>query len=230
MSTAIEDIGERLSIIGTVHVDPQSARLASQTILQLRPQVVALELDEARLAALTQPGARGNALAGGLSFLVMALLEKFAGNLTGSAPGGEMLQAVHASQLVGSSIQFVDLPISTTITAIRKLSLSEKLKLGLDSLVSITMLPLARLSFSGITEDMDTQIRLFRRRYPELGRILIDQREEYMTRRIEDIMNSTTGRVVVIVGYGHMKSLARRLESVKNRAGFSTTMSWMVPT
>jgi pheromone shutdown protein TraB len=189
-----------------------------------------LELDEARLAALTQTGNRGNALAGGLSFLVMVLLEKFAGNLTGSAPGGEMLQAAEAAQRVGSSIQFIDLPISITISAIRKLSFSEKLKLGLDSLVSITMLPLAKLSFSRITEDMETQIGLFRRRYPELGRILIDQREEYMTRRIEDIMDSTAGRVIVIVGYGHMKSLARRLVSVKRRVGFSTTTSWIVST
>lgn len=224
----IEKIGDRLTMIGTIHVDPASAKLAYSTILRLRPQVVALELDEARLAALAR-NHRGNSLVGGFSFLVMMLLERFAGEVTGSAPGAEMLQAVEAARNVGSQVQFVDLPIWSTISSIRKLSLSEKVKLGLDSLISMIFLPFARPDFSRLTEDIENQIRMFRQRYPELARILIDQREEYMANRIQSIMDSTTGPVVVVVGYGHMKSLARRLEMTRTRQGFSSTLTWTLP-
>src|SRR5215510_5990186 len=109
----MEKVGKRLSIIGTVHVDPASASIVRDAVLSIRPEVVAIELDEPRLAALENPKAQ-RARGAGISFLTMALLEKFAGQLTGSAPGTEMLEAAKSAQLVGARIEFIDLPIAYT--------------------------------------------------------------------------------------------------------------------
>ena len=49
-----------------------------------------------------------------MSFLTMALLEKFAGQITGSPPGTEMLEAARAAKAVGSRVEFIDLPITST--------------------------------------------------------------------------------------------------------------------
>ena len=207
----MERVGDRLSIIGTVHVDPSSASTVRETIAALKPEVVALELDQARLMALENPKAQRSRGAG-LSFLTIALLEKYAGQLTGSAPGTEMLEAVQAAQLAGSKIAFIDLPIANTAAGLKKLPRKEKAKLVIDGLASLVVLPFSGLNWSKVTEDVGSQIEAFRKRYPVLSKILIDSREEYMINILKRIMDQTTGQVVAVVGFGHRDSLARALQ------------------
>ncbi len=229
VSSAIEKIGDRLSLIGTIHVDPKSASFVRETILRLRPEVVALELDEGRLAALENPG-KATGRGGGGSFLAMMLLERFAGEMTGSPPGSEMLRAVEAARAVGARVEFVDLPIGRTVGSLRKLPLKEKVRLGVDSLVSVALLPFGGFNLSKLTENLEEQLRLFRLRYPELSRLLLDVREEHMVARIRDILYFTTGQVIAVVGYGHMKSLARGLNSVRTKPAFSSSITWNLST
>jgi len=190
---------------------------------------VALELDEARLAALQNPE-RARGRAGGASFLAMMMLERFAGEVTGSPPGTEMVRAIEAARSVGSRVEFIDLPITATVASLRRLPLKEKVRLGVDSLLSIMLLPFGGLSLSKVTENMEEQLRVFRLRYPELSRLLLDVREEQMVKRIRDIMDSTTGPVVAVVGFGHMKSLASKLGSISERPSFSAKITWQLST
>src|SRR3989442_14084563 len=88
-------------MIGTVHVDPASATAVRDSIVALKPEVVALELDEARMMALESPKGQSGRGAG-VSLLTMALLERFAGQMAGSPPGTEMLEAGKAGQAVRS--------------------------------------------------------------------------------------------------------------------------------
>jgi pheromone shutdown protein TraB len=139
-------------MIGTVHVDPASATTVRDTIVAMKPEVVALELDEGRMLALENPNAQSGRGAG-VSFLTMALLEKFAGQMTGSPPGTEMLEAARAAKAVGSRVEFIDLPITSTGTALRKLPRKEKAKLVVDALLSLLILPFSRINWSKLTED-----------------------------------------------------------------------------
>src|SRR5207249_2089169 len=107
------------------------------------------------------------------------------GQMTGSTPGTEMLEAAKAAKAVGSRVEFIDLPITNTGTALRKLPRREKARLVVDALASLVVLPFSRINWSKVTEDMDSQIRAFRKRYPVLSRILIDTREEYMINRLK---------------------------------------------
>jgi len=77
---------------------------------------------------------------------------------------------------------------------------------------------------------LEEQLRLFRLRYPELSRLLLDVREEFMVARIRDILYSTTGPVVAVVGYGHLKSLAKALASLQTKPFYSTSVTWNVST
>src|SRR5207244_12535515 len=101
---------DRLSLFVTIDVEPKSASFARETILRIKPEVVALELDEGRLMALENPG-RSSVRGGGGSFLAMMLLERFAGEMTGSPPGQEMLRAVEAARVGGAGVAFGDVPI-----------------------------------------------------------------------------------------------------------------------
>ncbi len=222
----VQRVGNRLSIIGTVHVDPASASLVRETVEAVRPEVVALELDQARLDALQNPNEARLTGSVGPSFLAMALLEKFAGRLTGSPPGAEMLQALDAARSVGSRVELIDLPIGVTISGIRKLPLKEKLRIGVDSVASLIILPFGKVDFSELIEGVDSQLQLFRKRYPALSGLLLDSREVYMARRLRGLLDATTGHVVAVVGFGHMASLATALSGYQERAGFSTSMTW----
>ena len=225
----MERVGDRLTIIGTVHVDPASASLVRETIIRLKPEVVALELDQARLMALENPRAQRSRGAG-LSFLTMALLEKYAGRLTGSAPGTEMLEAARATQQVGSKVAFIDLPITNTAAALKKLPRMEKAKLVVDGLASLVVLPFSGLNWSKVSEDLDSQIEAFRKRYPVLSKILIDSREEYMVKGLKWIMDHTSGQVVAVVGFGHRAPLARALHGYVPGLTFATGFSGHVST
>jgi pheromone shutdown protein TraB len=77
---------------------------------------------------------------------------------------------------------------------------------------------------------LEEQLRLFRLRYPELSRLLLDVREEFMVARIREIMYSTAGPVVAVVGFGHLKSLAKALASIQNTPVYSTRVTWNVST
>lgn len=214
-------------MIGTVHVDAASATAVRDGIVALKPEVVALELDEGRLIALENPKAQSGRGVG-LSFLTMALLERFAGRMTGSAPGTEMLEAAKAAKAVGSRVEFIDLPIAITGAALRNLPRKEKAKLVVDALVSLAVLPFSRINWSKVTEDMDSQIGAFRKSYPVLSRILIDSREEYMIKRLKMVMDSTTGQVLAVVGLGHKASLARALAVYMPGPGFQTGFSFQI--
>jgi pheromone shutdown protein TraB len=159
-------------------------------------------------------------------------LERFAGQMTGSPPGMEMLEAARAAKAVGSRVEFIDLPITTTGAALRRLPRKEKARLVVDALLSLLVLPFSRINWSKVTEDLDTQIGAFRKRYPVLSRILIDTREEYMINRLKMVMDSTTGQVLAVVGFGHRASLARALAGYVERPRFTTgySFSWQIPT
>ncbi len=202
-------------------MDPASASTVRDAIAEIRPEVVTLELDEARLVALENPKAQRGRGAG-ISFLTMALLERFAGQLTGSPPGTEMLEAAKSARLVGSRIEFIDLPIVYTASALRTLPRMEKAKLVVDSLTSLVVLPFSKITWSDVTEDLDLQMSAFRRRYPALSRILIDYREEYMVNRLKQVMDTTSGQVLAVVGFGHRASLVKALTGYIERKGSAT--------
>src|SRR2546426_12510169 len=100
-------------MIGTVHVDPASATAVRDSIVALKPEVVALELDEARMMALESPKAQSGRGAG-VSFLTMALLERVAGQMTGSPPGREMLEAAKEAKAGGCRMEVIHPPLTRT--------------------------------------------------------------------------------------------------------------------
>ncbi len=228
--TNVERVGERLTLVGTVHVDPASANIVNETILSSRPEVVALEIDQSRLDALQNPKTSRISLVAGTSFIALALLEKFAGQLSGSAPGAEMLQAIDAAESVGARVELVDLPVKYTIAGLQRLPWKERFRLFFDTIASLVTLPLGKLDFSGLSSNIEGQLHLFRSRYPALSRLLLDVREEHMAGRIRVIMDGTSGQVVVVLGFGHLSTMARRLASESTRSGFSTSVSWTAMT
>ncbi len=226
----VHRIGNRLTLIGTVHVDPASVSLVGETIEALRPEVVALELDQARFYALQNPKRARITGSVGPSFLAMVLLERFAGQMTGSPPGMEMVQAIRTAKSVGARVELVDLPIEMTVSGLRSLPLKEKLRIAVDSVMSLVVLPFGKLDLSSIAAGVGSQLLLFRHRYPQMSRLLLDDREHHIANRIRSILKTTTGHVVAIIGLGHIEALSQALAGYDEKPAFSTTLTWSLST
>jgi pheromone shutdown protein TraB len=222
---------ERIAILGTTHVDKSSIERVRATISNVRPSVVAVELDEERLFALRDPdrGKLDSPLHSGLLPWLMALLERYVGSLTEVFPGSEMLEAVDEADRVGARTIMIDRPIQWILKEIGEVPLREKLKIGLDVLAALFAISTRRQTTHLMKSDLDKMIAEFEAKYPTLFRILVKERDRYMADRLQEILDSTTGQVIAVVGLGHVKGIKQHLalgRQARSIVGYGLRYEW----
>lgn len=175
--------------------------------------MVAVELDEQRLEALRDPDRERleSPIRTGLLPWLLALLEKSVGSLTDVFPGSEMLEAVDEAEAVGAKTILIDQPIDLILQEIRGVPLLERLRIGFDVLVAMFAIVTKRNTADLTKTDLDSLLSEFGVKYPTLFRILVEDRDQFMADRLRDILDSTTGTVIAIVGLGHVKGVNENL-------------------
>ena len=180
------------------------------------PDVVALELDRERWAALRAPVRPRR---GPLLLRLLASLQERLGEMWGAPPGSDMLAAGRTAQWLGVRVALVDLPVGPTLQrAWRALDWRERLALVREL---APLLAGADLLMTGpatadnpiATGDFSRELAEFAHRFPSLQRELIDRRDRYMARRLVALLRDGQ-RVAAVVGEGHLAGLARRLDRV----------------
>ena len=206
---------QRLTIVGTTHVDKSSVERVLRIISDTRPSVVALELDEERLWALKDPdrGRLDPPVHSGLLPWLLALLERSVGRLTDVFPGSEMLEAAEEAQRVGARLVMIDKPIATILTELASMPFPEKVKIGVDVMGALLTIGTRQRPTQLADASLDRLMAEFDAKYPTLSRILVNERDRYMAHRLREILLSTTGQVVAVVGLGHVKGIMRHLSS-----------------
>src|SRR3989344_9213427 len=113
---------KNLHILGTSHISRQSVNEVKKAIKDLRPAIIALELDKSRFLSLTsnkKPGKLGSlkllGIKGFLFNLVGAFIEKSLGKHTGIKPGTEMKTAINLAKKNNITLSLIDQPIQITI-------------------------------------------------------------------------------------------------------------------
>jgi pheromone shutdown protein TraB len=212
-------------------VDKSSVERVRATISDVHPSVVAVELDEERLLALRDPDRDklDSPIRSGLLPWLMALLERSVGSMTDVFPGSEMLEAVDEAERVGARMIMIDRPIQSILTEIREVPLLEKLKIGLDVLTALFAISTGRTTTHLTKSDFDELIVEFEAKYPTLFRILVKERDQYMADRLQEIMESTTGPVIAVVGLGHVKGIKQHLaigRQALSKAEFGLKYEW----
>ena len=204
---------QRLAVVGTSHVDKSSVERVRRTISEMRPSVVALELDEERLFALKDPDRDklDSPAHSGLLPWLLALLERSVGSMTGVFPGSEMLEAAEEAQRVGARVIMIDKPVGTILRDLGSMPLLEKVRIGVDVMVALFTIGTGRRSAQSTDASLDKLMSEFDAKYPALSRILVKERDRYMAERLEEILRSTTGQVTAVVGLGHVKGIMQHL-------------------
>jgi len=215
---------ERIIFVSVIHTDIESVEEARRVVREMKPEVVAVELDHERYHQLINPPTETETSAtsrGDMAHDLMqqlALLEKSLGDITGSDVGDEMLAAIEEGRAIGAKIALVDRPMIATVQAMMKVSIDEIYKLT-------SMLPdatkdienggagdlLAMLKEDGAVEDLMEQ---FRTEFPGLASVLIEQRDQYVAKALHFILNDSKGLIVAVLGAGHIKGVRAALDNL----------------
>ncbi len=202
-------------LIPTSHVAEESIKKIKEAIEKLKPDCVAVELDKNRYLALKS----GESSAPNLGFttnLIFKLLKKLqekVGDIVGVMPGSDMLTAVETSIEKNIPVYFVDQEIEQTLAGFKRLSFSEKLKLIKYALTASFYLYTGKGGGESIDltkvpseEIIDQALQVFKITFPQLYKILVEDRNQYMAANLRKLSENYK-IVVAVVGAGHYKGL-----------------------
>ncbi len=138
-STAADEEGE-VTVLGTAHVSEVSVREVEDAVVEHRPDVVAVELDEGRYRQLQgetpddlEPGdlLKGNTVFQFLAYWMLSYTQARLGERFDIQPGADMMAAIESAQGLGIDVALVDRDIQTTIQRFwARMSALEKLRMA----------------------------------------------------------------------------------------------------
>ncbi|WP_123629990.1 TraB/GumN family protein [Salinisphaera orenii] len=212
-------------LLGTAHVSRASADEVRQEIESGDYDAVAIELCDARHAALTRSGEleqmdlfqvlrQGKAGMVAANLALGAYQQRLADQF-GIEPGAEMRAAIESSARAGLPLQLVDRNIGITLKRVyrripwwQRLSTLGALFASLLSREKIEESDIEKLKRGDMLESTFNE---FAQESADLHEALIDERDRYMAARL--LQQTGASRTLVVVGAGHLKGLAGYLEA-----------------
>jgi len=217
----------KITIIGTAHVSRESADLVKRVIEEEKPETVCIELCESRYQALTQKDRWQNTnlikvIKEKKAFLLLsnfllASFQKKIGEKLGIKPGEEIMRAIEAAKTMGSHIHLADRDIRITLSrAWRLMGLWTKMKLMAQLIISmggvddISEEDIEEMKKQDVLESLLSEIG---KSLPEIRRILIDERDQYLAYKIRTAPGE---KIVAVVGAGHVPGIQKYWEEPVN--------------
>ena len=213
-----------VKIIGTSHIAKESIQKVRALILEQKPEIVAVELDEARAKALfmrKQPkpslSSIGQIGLGGFLFQIIGMrLQKSLGKQVKTKPGADMKAAIEAAKEIKADLIFIDQPIQITLKNISKISIFEKLKFFFYLLASPFSKEKIEFDLSKVPrEDLVYQmIGQLKNEFPGLYKALVADRDEYISHGIKHLAGHFPDKnILVVLGAGHLKGVKKLLKT-----------------
>ena len=218
---------ESLEIIGTAHVSEKSVEKVRNTILEKKPDVVAVELDINRYTNLLNEEKgetpkqefqikkliKGDNLTLFLVSGFLSYMQRRIGDDVGVKPGSEMMAAIEVAQETGAKIALIDRDITITLNrALNKMSIIEKMKFVYGLIASFFSKDEEIEDIESITEGdaLEEVMKYFQEMSPKAYDVLVNERDKYMARMLLDIPDEN---VVAVVGAGHKEGLTKYINN-----------------
>ncbi len=220
--------GRKITLIGTAHVSAESIEEVQNTIKELQPDCVCIELDEKRAESIKNPQKYANldivkVLKNHQGFLLLANLilssfQRRMGQNVGVKPGDEMLAAMNVANEMEIPTKMVDRPIQITLRrAWAKNSFWGKSKL-LGTLLS------SAFSKEEVSEDeieklkkgneMDSMMSELSDYMPVVKEVLIDERDKYLA---SNIFTAEGKNIVAVLGAGHLNGVVSHIKAFADK-------------
>jgi len=209
---------KKITLIGTAHVSIESADLVQKVIEDEKPDMVCVELCESRYQSIMQKSQWQNTnllkvikekkafLL--LSNLMLAYFQKKIGQKLGIRPGEEIVRAIQVAKSEGARIHLADRDIRTTLSRLwRCMGLWAKIKLlfqlvtPVGEMDSIKEADIEEMKKKDVLEMFLSEVG---KSFPEIRRILIDERDQYLAHMIRTAPGK---KIVAVVGAGHIPGI-----------------------
>jgi len=230
---------KNLTLLGTSHIAKQSLREVEEAINKEKPDIVALELDRKRLAALLEkerPSIRLRDIKriGFKGFLFSAIgawAEKKLGEKVGVSPGSEMKRAFELAKEKGIGIAMIDQDIEVTLRKISKmLTWREKWNFVVDAFKAMVLkkkeviFDLSKVPSEKVIKKLTSKVK---KRYPNLYYVLVEERNKIMAKNLAVLCSKhPKKRILAIIGAGHEKEIIGLVREMLNatKISYSFTM------
>lgn len=211
---------KEVTLIGTAHVSRESAELVARVIDQEKPDTVCVELCKSRYESIAQKKEWQEtelikAIKEKKAFLLLANLmlayfQKRIGRKLGIKPGEEIINAMQAAERTGSRICLADRDIRTTLLRTwrsmnfrKKMGLLFKLLTSAGDFDSVSEEEIEKMKNEDVLDLLLTEMG---ESFPEMRKVLIDERDQYLA---HEIRNAPGQRIVAVVGAGHVPGIKR---------------------
>lgn len=214
---------KEIILIGTAHVSHESADLVEKIITEETPDVVCVELCQARLDAIKQKSKwhetdivkviRNNQASLLLSQLLMSSFQKRIAQKIKITPGEEMLRAMNKAEEVDAEVVLADREIRITLLRTwRKMRFWSKIKFISEMFLSLFMTDdISEEDIEKLKQHdmLEMALETIGKKMPEVKKTLIDERDAFLTHRIRNVSGK---KVVAVVGAGHVPGIMKNID------------------
>tara|TARA_Y100000310_G_scaffold76119_1_gene72546 strand:- start:1127 stop:1813 length:687 start_codon:yes stop_codon:yes gene_type:complete len=211
---------KHLTLIGTSHIAKESLKEVEEAIVREKPVLVCVELDRKRAYALIH-NIKGRirisdipkiGVKGYLFALLGAWAERKLGDYVGMSPGDEMKRAMAVAKREKIKVAFIDQDIEITLKKLSKaLTWTEKWHFVVDLFKGFVLrdkkyqFDLNKVPSKDIIAKMIKEVKV---RYPNLYRVLVEERNVFMAKKLIKLMKEFEGKpIVAVVGAGHEEEM-----------------------
>ncbi|UCZ55815.1 TraB/GumN family protein [Desulfurispirillum indicum] len=216
--------GKTLFLLGTAHVSQQSVDTVRAVIAAIKPDTVAVELCPSRYRALFEEDHWQNmnifqVLREGkatvlLANLILSSFQKRMGAQLGVKPGQEMVEAIRSAQDNDARYILADREVQLTLKRAwgsagiwSRMKLISTLIASLFAQEELTERDLEKMRNQDMLSEM---LEEFARHFPRLKTTLIDERDQYLAKKVVEAPGSV---ILAVVGAGHRQGMRRLIES-----------------
>lgn len=229
-----------IHIVGTAHVSEKSINEVRDTIENVEPDVIAIELDHGRYSALKQQMKEDagdessdekksievkSLLKGNFTLMlvqwILAYVQRKIGMNVGVEPGAEMKEAMKIAEEKNIPVMLIDRDIRTTLARFwGNMKFIEKIKL-LWVLISSAVgssgednIDSENIDSITTPDVIESALEEFHNFSPSGAEALIDERDAYLADGIIGIEKNTQfEKAVVVVGAGHVSGITKFREN-----------------
>ncbi len=245
----LERPGTRYTLVGTAHVSEKSVQEVLRIIEDERPDIVAVELCETRLRALTDTESwqktdifqvvRSGRTLFLLANLALSAYQRHIGKKLGVKPGAELLAAIDKAREIGAEVKLIDRDVQVTLKRTWANLGFWKKNLMLASIFG-GMFSRAEVSEQDIEDlkqgaNLSNMLQTLAKEVPEIKEPLIDERDRFMMSSIEELQGE---HIVAVVGAAHVPGMKAQFGKPVDREAISQlpppsklvgVLKWLLP-
>ncbi|MDP6459937.1 MAG: TraB/GumN family protein, partial [Candidatus Hydrothermarchaeota archaeon] len=210
-----------ITVVGVAHISEESIRKVEDKIKALNPDLIAVELCDARYKGLTHGKKvpileliRNKNSSMLLVNILLPLLQMRLGKEVGAKPGREMLRAIELAKERKAKFALIDRDVSVTMKrAMAKMGFLEKIRVLKELITSLGASKKEiekEISKAKDAKGLEEILKGFKKLSPGIYQVLVEERDAYMASNLLTL-EKKFGNVIAVVGAGHKKGIEEYL-------------------